>query len=116
MGQNGEIVKDLSSKTYTVGSSWSPQGKLVKGQNLSSTLQDAGTSCFGEAKSYYLQSWHFIQSNVVCNSPDNNSVLVFLRVVKTSKELTVMEITAIVQTGFEKPNYYCILKCNGAQQ
>lgn len=103
MGQNGEIVKDLCLSTYTVGSSWGPQGKLVKGQNLSSVLQDAGTSCFSEAKSYNLQSWHFILSNVVCDSPHNNSVLVFLQVVQTSNEITGTKIAIIVQIKFEKP-------------
>jgi hypothetical protein len=56
------------------------EGKLIKGQALSTSLDDSSSSSLGEAKGSNLKSWDFQQARIISNSTNNDSSLVFLAI------------------------------------
>lgn len=64
--------------TYRVLTQRSPQSKLVKCQTFPTSLFNPCPCCLSEPQSCNFQCWNFIDSNIIGNSPNNDSNLTFL--------------------------------------
>lgn len=67
-------------QTYRVLAKRGPESQLVKSQALSTSLLNPSPGGFSEPQSGHFQSRDFINSNVVCHSPDDHSDLTILPV------------------------------------
>jgi hypothetical protein len=67
-----------STHEDSVGSSWCNQSKLIKGHDLSSSLEDSGTSSLGHTESANSELWHLSDTDIISHSSYEHSNLVFL--------------------------------------
>lgn len=75
---NKSMKFGTQSLSYRILAKRSSQGKLVEGQALATSLLDPCPCSLGKPQGCNLQSWNFINTNVVGHGSDNDGDFIFL--------------------------------------